>query len=105
MKPKPTEKEIEEIKKRISLRKEEYGRLHKTEVFRKQGAMFKSWVALASVPTKVYCPIHKKYEKIVLECGLDIETAENKLVEEIEKNYKKVKKEHQRIKQEMITEV
>lgn len=99
------DKEFEEIKKRMSLMKEEYRRLHETKVFKKQGAMFKSWVSLASVPTKVYCPIHKKYEKIVLECGLDIETAEGKLVEEIEKNYKKVKKEHQRIKQEMITEV
>jgi len=99
------ETEFEEIKKRMSLMKEEYRRLHGTKVFKKQGVMFKSWVSLASVPTKVYCPIHEKYEKIVLECGLDIETTIIKLVEEIEKNYKNVKREHQRIKQEMITEL
>jgi len=99
------EVKIEEIKKRLSLMREEFSKLHKTEAFKEQGNMFSSWVSLASVPIKVYCPIHKKYEKIVLECGLDVETTIDKLVDEIEKNYKNVKREHQRIKQEMVDEL
>jgi len=101
--------EAEQLRKTLEFDREKWRRVAETPECKTQALMFKSWAAMASFGYAevknghgfVWCPIHRQLEKIILECGLEVDKAVDALSKQIPEHAQKVAKVRKKIEAEM----
>lgn len=95
-----SKEEIKRVKENMRRQKEYDKKFSQLPEVKEQSLIFKSWITLSTFGYAevkdnvgyVWCPIHKRLEKVTLECGLEVSKAIELLTEEICKHAEEVKK-------------